>query len=76
MSLSRPMMDALLGAIADPSGSKPNDDEIETTLEQLAEAAAAICRAAKPHRGVREKFEMQFAVAMERRFSPNQDEEE
>jgi hypothetical protein len=75
MSLSKPMMDALLGAIADPRGTKPSDQEVHDTLVQLAEVAAAICRA-MPKSGARDHFVMMFDQAMERRFSPNQGEEE
>jgi len=72
MSLSPAMMQALLGAISRPAG-KPNRDEIEASLVQLAEAAAAICRVMPA--GTADHFIMQFNMALERQHGPRGDEE-
>lgn len=76
MALPRAILDALLGAVATSRDTKPNDEQVRVALEQLAEAAAAILRAMPRPTGMRERFEMQFAQAMERKHSPNQDQEE
>jgi len=65
-------MQALLGAISYSSG-KPNRDEIEKALEQLAEAAAAVCRPLGA--GTADRFMMQFNMALERQHHPQGDED-
>jgi hypothetical protein len=73
VTLPKPLMEALLGAISDPSG-KPNSEQIIEALQQLAEATAAVCKAI-PNRGLRERFEMAFAMECEKRNSPTPDDE-
>jgi hypothetical protein len=63
MALAPEVMEALLGAVA-RTGSKPNADEIEQTLKQLAIATAAIVRVLPP--GTRQRYEMMFAMECER----------
>jgi hypothetical protein len=63
MALSPDVMDALLGAIRDPRG-KPNADQIEQALQQLAIAAAAICRVLP--QGARHRFIEMFSMEVER----------
>ena len=72
MALSPEMKNMVLGAISDARG-KPNQEEIEKALEQLAEWAAAICKVMPG--GTSDKFLMQFAMAMERRSGPQPEEE-
>ena len=69
-------MNALLGAIARPGNTKPNDEEAREALEQLAKAAAAICRAMKNDQGVADRFVAIFNRELERRFGTPADEEE
>jgi len=75
MALRSEIMQALLGAIGGPS--KPNHDEVEAALMQLADATAAIIRVmpSGTRERLREKFDMQLATGLERQHGLPGDEE-
>jgi hypothetical protein len=64
VALPQGAMDALLSAIAYPDGGKPNADEIEQASQQLAIAAAAICRVLPV--GSQQRFQIMFDIEMSR----------